>query len=470
MLPLERNFRQVLSREPAAGEVAPARVSGEAVPRAAPDWAEEEFGAAGLGDERLRRRLLHTGARLCRAAAGQSAASLRQQGQDQGRLSLFGSSGESRWRRYSSPITRPPRQRVAGAGGGAGGAGHHFSQLQHAPADCGAGSDRHSATARGAVGLVLHDTMVYNLERTPLGLIDVQCWARDGQEKGKAQRRYELPIEHKESYKWLRSFAAAAGVQRQCPNSLVVSVGDREADIYELFAQAQHRGAGCKLLVRACHPRLLAQEQGPLWEYVSQQPLAGHSSVNVPRRDQRPARVALLEVRFAAVQLRAPVRKAGLGEVALWAVRACETNPPAGVQALDWTLLTTLAVTSLLNDGAFRAERAAGADRYGRRDGLQDRHARGNAAAVEQHRFHGFRNAVALDFRCAVLGHYADDEAADGGSDDDHPAEVIVLRAREVGRPAMEEEKIGEQADQLVEREGDDAGDQADRGGEERDQ
>jgi len=156
-----------------------------------------------------------------------------------------------------------------------------------------------------------------------------------------------LPIEHKESHKWLRSFSAAAAVQGQCPDSLVVSVGDREADIYELFAQAQHSGAGCQLLVRACHPRLLAQEQGPLWEYVSQRPLAGHSSVEVPRRDQRPARVALLEVRFAAVQLRAPARKPGLGEVRLWAVRACETNPPAGVEALDWTLLTTLEVASL---------------------------------------------------------------------------------------------------------------------------
>jgi len=57
VLPLERNFRQVLSREPAAGEVAPARVRGGAV-RAAQDWAEEEFGGAGLGDERLKRRLL----------------------------------------------------------------------------------------------------------------------------------------------------------------------------------------------------------------------------------------------------------------------------------------------------------------------------------------------------------------------------------------------------------------------------
>ena len=120
-----------------------------------------------------------------------------------------------------------------------------------------------------------------------------------------------------------------------------------------------------------------------------------------------------------------------------------------------------------LNDRAFRAERAAGADRNGRRDGLQDGHTRGDPAAVEQHRLHGFRNAVALDFRRAVLGHDAHNEAADDRNDDDHPAEMVVLRAGEIGRPAMEEEEVGEQADQLVESESYDAGHQTDCGGEE---
>jgi hypothetical protein len=73
VLPLERNFRQVLSREPAAGEVAPAGVRGGVV-RAAQDWAEEEFGAAGLGDVRLKRRLLQ----LARDFAGHPLANLPQ--------------------------------------------------------------------------------------------------------------------------------------------------------------------------------------------------------------------------------------------------------------------------------------------------------------------------------------------------------------------------------------------------------
>jgi hypothetical protein len=119
-----------------------------------------------------------------------------------------------------------------------------------------------------------------------------------------------------------------------------------------------------------------------------------------------------------------------------------------------------------LNDRAFGAERAAGADRDGRRDGLQDSDPRGDAAAVEQDCLHRFGNAVPLDFRSPVLGHDANDKAADDRSHDDHPTEVVVLWAGEVGRPAMEEEEIGEESNQLIESECNNAGHQADGGGE----
>jgi len=47
------------------------------------------------------------------------------------------------------------------------------------------------------------------------------------------------------------------------------------------------------------------------------------------------------------VALRAPLARRSQEQVRLWAVQARETNPPAGVEALDWTLLTTLEVVSL---------------------------------------------------------------------------------------------------------------------------
>ena len=67
------------------------------------------------------------------------------------------------------------------------------------------------------IGLLLHSTMAFNREGTPQGLLDVQCWARDGEDFGKKKRRQSVPIEQNESYKWLVSFRKVAEVQKRYP-------------------------------------------------------------------------------------------------------------------------------------------------------------------------------------------------------------------------------------------------------------
>ena len=74
-------------------------------------------------------------------------------------------------------------------------------------------------------------------------------------EFGKKAKRHRVPIEEKVSFKWLKSLRAVAAVQARCPNTTQVSVGDREADIYELFEEAVAHPKGPKLLVRAEHNR-----------------------------------------------------------------------------------------------------------------------------------------------------------------------------------------------------------------------
>src|SRR4030067_693086 len=66
----------------------------------------------------------------------------------------------------------------------------------------------------GPIGIIMHDTMAFTTDGTPLGLIDVQCWRRDGKEFGKKHNRHNVPIEEKESGKWLASYRKAAEVQK----------------------------------------------------------------------------------------------------------------------------------------------------------------------------------------------------------------------------------------------------------------
>src|SRR2546430_16152305 len=68
--------------------------------------------------------------------------------------------------------------------------------------------------------------------------------------------------------------------------------------------------------------------------------------MRLPRRAQRAARVAGLEVRFAPVTLRPPRLKPPLGPMRLWTGRAEEPPPPAGREPVCWMLLTTCPVDS----------------------------------------------------------------------------------------------------------------------------
>jgi len=194
----------------------------------------------------------------------------------------------------------------------------------------------------GPIGLLVHDTMAFDVQGTPLGLIDVQCWARNPADFGKKAKRYELDIKDKESYKWLISFDAATALQKQCPDTMVVSVGDREADIYELFVEALTDNRNAKVLVRAQRDRVTADGQGHVWDHVASLPLCGIYSVMVPRRGKTAARQADLHIRFAHVTLKPPKRKPSLGPLSIWAVLAEEKSPPEGVEPLQWMLLTTV--------------------------------------------------------------------------------------------------------------------------------
>jgi hypothetical protein len=203
----------------------------------------------------------------------------------------------------------------------------------------------------GQVGLMLHDTMLYNLQGTPLGLLDVQCWVRD--EEGMGQDRRDLPIEQKESYKWLQSFRAASRLQGQCPQRRVVSVGDREADLYELFVEARDDPHHTGVLVRACQDRRLeaegqSEECGFLWAQMAREPAVASMKLKVPRKkkNNQPARTAVVEVRYGAVELKAPHRKTALGSVKLWAVWVMEVGAPPAAEPVQWMLLTNLAVES----------------------------------------------------------------------------------------------------------------------------
>jgi Transposase DNA-binding/Transposase Tn5 dimerisation domain len=193
-------------------------------------------------------------------------------------------------------------------------------------------------------GLLVHSTLAITPERVPLGLLAQEVWARDAAtfaHKGAPKQR---PIDEKESQKWLTSLAAVVQLHEDCPETHIVSVGDAEADVYDRFVAP--RSSGVDLLVRAGQNRRVAHEQKMLWAAVERAPMVATREVRVPRRDGHPARTAVLSVPWQAVTLRPPKHRASeqLADVALWAVLAVEAKPPAGVETVEWLLLTTVPI------------------------------------------------------------------------------------------------------------------------------
>jgi hypothetical protein len=199
-----------------------------------------------------------------------------------------------------------------------------------------------------AIGLLLHDTLAFTPQGTPLGIVQAQCWARDPRQMGKRSLRKTLPIEQKESFKWLKSFRRVSQIQKLCPDTQLVSIGDREADIYELFLEAAQKGAP-KLLVRVEKSRKRKVGQEFMWDYMTRQAIIVSHKIHIPRQGSRAERDSWLDIRFGEITLNPTKVSQNKIPLTVWLVHAVE-NPqftPAGATPLEWMLLTTLEVKSI---------------------------------------------------------------------------------------------------------------------------
>jgi hypothetical protein len=171
-----------------------------------------------------------------------------------------------------------------------------------------------------------------------------------------------MALSEKESMRWVRSLERTVeysssleeGNQEQSP--LVVTVADREADIFELLLVAQQKEAA--YLVRANHNRLvLDQEQKQLWELMEAAEVAGCLTATVPDKrgsaSKGATRQARLEVRYLEEIVLKPARRKaefrieGWGPVRLNAIYVREVDAKEDEEhRVEWMLVTNLPVRS----------------------------------------------------------------------------------------------------------------------------
>jgi hypothetical protein len=196
-------------------------------------------------------------------------------------------------------------------------------------------------------GLWLHTMQAFRADGIPLGCAWAKLWARK-ETQSDTDRRNEQSVDQKESGRWLEAYQAACRMAQAMPQTHVFIAGDREADLYELYDQTETAPPNLHLLVRAQHDRMLT-EGHKLWHQLLQQPAQGTMQVRVHRRENRPARLATLEIRWESIQAAPPrvALKKSWRPIPLYAVMAREIAPPLGQEAIEWVLLTDWKVENL---------------------------------------------------------------------------------------------------------------------------
>ncbi len=199
---------------------------------------------------------------------------------------------------------------------------------------------------QGAKGLHLHTVLAVSESGVPLGLLEEKMWAREKGRKGKGEKERRRKIAEKESSRWLESQERSQNLIP--PEIEVITIADREADIYELFAQPRRRGS--HLLIRAAQNRRVLKgdrEKEKLFEALRKVSTCGQKTLELQRTPRRKARLATLTVRLTTVELQPPKGKAEIQPgIVVQAILAEEENPPAGEKAVSWLLLTTLPVVN----------------------------------------------------------------------------------------------------------------------------
>lgn len=203
-------------------------------------------------------------------------------------------------------------------------------------------------------GLKAHSCLAVSAEGVPQGLIHQHVWTRDPKTVGKKHKRSKRATRDKESQRWLNALKAS---QEAIPEDIqVITIADREADIYDLFALPRREGS--HLLIRVTHNRRVEHEAKYLWDAVRKSPVLGEVTVEVGRRGDQPPRKATLTIRVASLSIHPPTNRPGRASLPLipvYMVLAEEDAPPSGVKPICWLLLATFPVITF--DDAIRCVR-----------------------------------------------------------------------------------------------------------------
>ena len=220
-------------------------------------------------------------------------------------------------------------------------------------------------------GALLHPLMALTTDGTPLGTLYAEAWSREvGKTKKSANKRRvacnQKPLSEKETFRWLETAEQCQAIKAHCPETQLIMVADRESDITEVidYCNSQDdfdwviRGGVDRILSKArseASVKVRDELLGGKIRFEKQMPIRSRVSWGSPSLKQHPsqadrdAREITCTVHAGKVSLNDPRRDAAKRKaagVSVNAVLVSEVDPPEGVQAVEWLLLTSLPIRS----------------------------------------------------------------------------------------------------------------------------
>ena len=288
----------------------------------------EEFSGAALGDGRLNQRLIKLATRFADKPTASIPGACADWGETQAAYRFFDQSSDGKQALGWEDILAPHRART------------ELRMRQHPVVLClqdpteldfngqeTAGFGPLSYEAQR--GMYLHPSYAVTPGREPLGVIDAWMWAREA--KGADGVRPGLC----ESLRWIEGYERIAETALTMPETRLVYVADREADILELMQRAHHLGTPADWLIRSQHNRCLP-DGGKLWAEVLAGSALGEIEFTMASRHGQAARTVRQQIRARTITL--PDGKGA--RLSVTCLIAKEMNAPAGVKPVEWRLLT----------------------------------------------------------------------------------------------------------------------------------
>lgn len=223
------------------------------------------------------------------------------------------------------------------------------------------------ASKKAQIGFHLHSVLVVRWPSQPdtpaprrptveiLGLADQQYHVRQPRPAGTSSQvsaRRVRPADQLESSLWEKA-SRRIGPAPKAEDVVWIKVADRGSDIYDHLEECRRQNH--RFVIRANQDRVLVgndgRRSGKLFETARATARCGQLKLPLRARPKQAARVAHLEVSFTPIALRAP-QVAGYSPgsrppILCTAVRLWEPDPPPGVKALEWILLTDLQIDNL---------------------------------------------------------------------------------------------------------------------------